>query len=240
MPHALRMVLGEHGENLTRDLEHALGLGPPPARCRRVGRHDGYLRVCGFRITDPGDGRVFGTGAIAPPPPPAGRGRLFDDAGDISTGSATLQRSLVAALGACGCRPTGRLWRVAELLTRGSAIAGRRCDQRRPGAPGVRAGVGPVASSAGGKRDGLGGAARTPGAFGVPAGPARQARGIARNSQGPCASSATPNLGTMPCTWLCARTGIRSSRWEDAPGSGRCLGRFGALCHWMAFPLVNY
>ena len=75
----------------------------------------------------------------ARPAPPAGRGRWFDDAGAISTGSATLQRSLVAALGACGCRPTGRLWRVAELLTRGSAIAGRRCDQPRPGAPGVRA-----------------------------------------------------------------------------------------------------
>ena len=42
-------------------------------------------------------------------------------------------------LGACGCGPTGRLWRVAQLLTRGSVI-GRRCDQRGPGTPGVRAG----------------------------------------------------------------------------------------------------
>ena len=66
---------------------------------------------------------------------------------DISTGSATLQRSSFAVLGACGGHPktrrcarparwsTGRLRRIAELLTRGSVIVGRRCDQPPSGAP---------------------------------------------------------------------------------------------------------
>ena len=79
---------------------------------------------------------------------------------DISTGSATLQRSSFAVLGACGGHPktrrcarparwsTGRLRRIAELLTRGSAIVGRRCDQPPSGAPrraGRAAGAGPGA-----------------------------------------------------------------------------------------------
>ena len=179
----------------------------------------------------------------ARPAPPAGRGRWFDDAGAISTGSATLQRSLVAALGACGCRPTGRLWRVAELLTRGSAIAGRRCDQRRPGAPGVRAerlgsGRSPrlLAGNAMARAAPPGPRARS---ACLPGQPDRHAGSRATVSAP--APRPTPNLGTMlPCGWLYARTGIRRSSGEDAPGSGRCLGRSGALCHWMAFPLANY
>ena len=41
---------GGGSRSLTCDLEHALGLGPPPARCRRVGRRDGYLPVCGSEL----------------------------------------------------------------------------------------------------------------------------------------------------------------------------------------------
>ncbi len=64
---------------------------------------------------------------------------------------AVLQRSPFAARGACGGHPktrrcarparwsAGRLRRMAELLTRGSVIVGRRCAQPRPGPPGVRA-----------------------------------------------------------------------------------------------------
>ncbi len=104
--------------------------------------------------------------------------------------------------------------RIAELLTRGSASVGRRCAQRGPGPPGERAErlvPGPGASSAGGTRHGPAGAARDPRRVGR-ASPelARHERGIGRSSQGPCASSVTPNPGTpMPAygRWY-ARTGI--------------------------------
>ena len=127
---------------------------------------------------------------------------------DISTGSATLQRSSVAVLGACGGHPktrrcarparwsTGRLRRIAELLTRGSVSVGRRCDQPRPGPPACgpsgwrRSGR---ASSAGGTRHGWG-AARHPRRVDVlpGAGPTRTRNAAAVRARAPRLSRRIP------------------------------------------------
>ena len=143
-------------------------------------------------------------------------------------------------------RPSGRLRRMAKLLTRGSVIVGDRCDQPRPGAPGVRAerlAPGPCASSAGGTRHGPGGAARDPRRVGrASPGPARHEREIAHSSQGPCASSVTPNPGTpMPAYgWWYARTGIiwsSSGRTRPVPvvpsvGPARCVTGWSSLANY--------
>ena len=175
---------------------------------------------------------------------------------DISTGSATLQRSSFAVLGACGGHPktrrcarparwsTGRLRRIAELLTRGSAIVGRRCDQPRPGPPVCgpsgwrRSGR---ASSAGGARHGWGGAARHPRRVDVPPRGRPDTNTECRSSQGPCVSSVTPNPGTpmVAYGWWYARTGITwssSGRTRPVPvapcgrSSGALLGTFATAC----------
>jgi len=158
---------------------------------------------------------------------------------DISTGSATLQRSPFAALGACGGHPktrrcarparwsTGRRRRIAELLTRGSAIVGRRWDQPLPGTTWRRA---EGASSADGTRTVRAALPGTPGALGrASPGPARDERGSARSSQGPCASSVRPNPGTpmLAYGWWYARkepSGVRAggrARFRPLPRSVR-------------------
>ena len=132
--------------------------------------------------------------------------------------------------------------RMAELLTRGSASVGRRCAQRGPGPPGVRAerlAPGRGASSAGGTRHGPAGPARDPRRVGTclpGAGPTRT-RDCAQQS-GPVrlvcdAESRHADAGVRP---VVRQDGNHLEfEWEDAPGSGRSVGRSGALCHSMVF-----
>ena len=136
---------------------------------------------------------------------------------------------------------------IAELLTRGSAsVVGRRSAQRGPGPPGVRAerlAPGRGASSAGGTRHGSVGPARNPRRVGrASPGLARHERGIARSSQGPCASPVTPSPGTpMPAygRWY-ATTGIiwsSSGRTRPVPvapsvGPARCVTRWSSLANY--------
>ncbi len=228
----------------------------PAARCVSTRSRSIRARMCARRSTRPSSMTM-----------PSASGFLlwsFRDGSrcclaDISTGSATLQRSPFAARGACGGHPktrrcarparwsAGRVRRIAELLTRGSVIVGDRCVQPRPGAPGVRAerlapGRG-APPSAGGTRHGPGGAARDPrhvGRYLPGAGPTRT-RDCAQQS-GPWASSVTPNPGTpMPAygRWY-ARTGIiwsSSGRARPVPvvpsvGPARCVTGWSSLANY--------
>ena len=137
----------------------------------------------------------------------------------------TLQRPPFAALGARGghaktrrcARParwsTGHLWRIAELLTRGSISVGGRCDQPCPGPSSVRAsgwrraGAPRLLAGHAMARAALPG---TPGALDVPLRGRPDTNAECRSSQGPCASSVTPNPDTpmVAYGWWYARTGI--------------------------------
>ena len=160
---------------------------------------------------------------------------------DISTGSATLQRSSFAVLGACGGHPktrrcarparwsTGRLRRIAELLTRGSVIVGRRCDQPRPGPPGVRAErLAPVRARLVCWRDTprLGRRCPAPQARGrASPGPARHEHGMPQQSGPVRLVSHAESRHADGGVWLVVRQDGNhlEFEWEDAPGSGRSL-----------------
>ena len=167
---------------------------------------------------------------------------------DNSTGSATLQRSRFAVLGACGGHPktrrcarparwsAGRLRRIAGLLTRaGQQVLGAdalspvrdhpaygRVGWRRAGTPRLLAGH---------ARPGRRCPAPQAGWTCLPgAGPTRT-RDCAQQSGGPCASSVTPNPGAPMLAYgrWHARTGIRSSSGRARPvpatpsvGPARC------------------
>ena len=92
-------------------------------------------------------------------------------------------------------------------------MLGGRCDQSRPGPPGVRderLAPGRGASSAGGTRRGPAALPGTPGALDVPPRGRPDTNAECRSSQGQCASSVTPNPDTpiVAYGWWYARTGI--------------------------------
>ena len=120
-------------------------------------------------------------------------------------------------------------WRITD--PRGSVIVGRRRDQPPSGTTWRRA---EGASSADGRRTARAALPGTPGALGrASRGPARDERGIARSSQGPCASSVRPNPGTpmLAYGWWYARKGTiwsSSGRTRPVPaapsvGPARCV-----------------
>ena len=140
---------------------------------------------------------------------------------------------------------TGRLRRIAELLTRGSVIVGDRCDQPRPGSTrreGRAAGAGPGAPRLpAGHATARAALPGTPGALDVPPrGRPDTNAGLRAAVRAPCTSSVTPNPGTpMPAygRWY-ARTGINwssSGRTRPVPvapsvGPARCVTGWSSPC----------
>ena len=217
----------------------------PAARCESTRSRSMRARMCARRLTRPSSMTMRSVSARASgfllwSFPRRGRAAALPTS---RLARPPLQRSPENAPVAPG-RHVGQpdVRRMAELLTRGSASVGRRCAQRGPGPPGVRAerlAPGRGASSAGGTRHGPAGPARDPRRVGTclpGAGPTRT-RDCAQQS-GPVrlvcdAESRHADAGVRP---VVRQDGNHLEfEWEDAPGSGRSVGRSGALCHSMVF-----
>ena len=224
----------------------------PAARCESTRSRSMRARMCARRLTRPSSMTMRSVSARASgfmlwsfPRRARGLALLPCRHLDWLGHAAAVTRKRAVAPGRRVGQPDVR--RIAELLTRGSAsVVGRRSAQRGPGPPGVmaeRLAPGRGSSSAGGTRHGSAGPARNPRRVGrASPGLARHERGIARSSQGPCASPVTPSPGTpMPAygRWY-ATTGIiwsssgRTRPFPVAPsvGPARCVTRWSSLANY--------